>query len=226
MNQASSSEDLRAIRRLMEESQQGVYESGKHYVLWGLVVAAGLALTYWALGRAEAAIPWIWGVCLAAGWGAAIWLGAREAAQAPVESLVSRTLAGTWIGCGVGLTLLGEELVFFRDTHGEVKALWNWCPHRGGSLKHGDCHFPGTISCPYHGITFDGEGNAVAVLSEGPDSRVPGKMKARNFPTRTLRGMVFVWMGERDPAPIEEDVPPEFQELWKKYFESLENATK
>ncbi|HLZ70355.1 MAG TPA: hypothetical protein VKV26_10660 [Dehalococcoidia bacterium] len=32
------------------------------------------------------------------------------------------------------------------------------------------------------------------------------------FPTRTLKGIVFVWMGqdEREPAPIEEDVPEEF----------------
>ena len=27
-------------------------------------------------------------------------------------------------------------------------------------------------------------------------------------------------------ATSKEDVPPEFQELWKKYFESLENSNK
>jgi hypothetical protein len=31
----------------------------------------------------------------------------------------------------VGLRLLGTDLVFFRDTHGEVQALWDYCPHRG-----------------------------------------------------------------------------------------------
>ncbi len=110
----------------------------------------------------------------------------------------------------VGLKLLGEELVFFRGRNDEVKALWNVCPHRGGSLMHGDCHYAGTISCPYHGWTYDGEGNVLAVLPEGPDSQVPGKVKARAYPTRTLKGMVFVWMGVGEPAPIEEDVPPEF----------------
>ena len=110
----------------------------------------------------------------------------------------------------VGLKLLGEELVFFRGENNEVKALWNVCPHRGGSLMHGDCHYAGTISCPYHGWTYDGEGNVLAVLPEGPDSQVPGKVKARAYPTRTLKGMVFVWMGIGEPVPIEEDVPPEF----------------
>ena len=110
----------------------------------------------------------------------------------------------------VGLKMLGTDLVFFRGKDGEVKCLWNVCPHRGGSLAHGDCHFPGTITCPYHGWTYDGEGNVLAVLPEGPESKIPGKVTARVYPTKTLKGMVFTWMGEQDPAPMEEDVPPEF----------------
>jgi len=109
----------------------------------------------------------------------------------------------------LGLKILGEDLVFFQGKH-EVAALWNVCPHRGGSLMHGDCHFEGTVSCPYHGWTYDENGNVLAVLPEGPESKIPGKVTARKYPTQTHRGMVFVWMGEGDPAPITEDVPPEF----------------
>jgi nitrite reductase/ring-hydroxylating ferredoxin subunit len=110
----------------------------------------------------------------------------------------------------VRMKLLGEEITFFRGKDGQVKAIWDVCPHRGGSLAHGDCHFPGTISCPYHGWTFDETGECVAVLAEGPDSRIPGKVRARVYPTQTLRNVVFIWIGEREPAPIEEDVPAEF----------------
>jgi phenylpropionate dioxygenase-like ring-hydroxylating dioxygenase large terminal subunit len=110
----------------------------------------------------------------------------------------------------IGLKMLGEDLVFFRGKDGNVAALWNVCPHRGGSLMHGDCHFEGTVSCPYHGWTFDSDGNVLAVLPEGPESKIPGKVQARKYPTVTLKGMVFVWMGNEAPAPIEEDVPPEF----------------
>ena len=35
-------------------------------------------------------------------------------------------------------------------------------------------------------------------------------MKARKYPTVTLKGMVFIWMGDGTPAPLEEDIPPEF----------------
>ena len=112
----------------------------------------------------------------------------------------------------VGLMITGIQLVFFRGKDGQVKALWNVCPHRGGSLMHGDCHFEGTVSCPYHGWTFDGDGDVLAVLPEGPESKIPGKVKARKYPTITLKSMVFVWMGEGEPAPPEDDIPPEMFE--------------
>jgi phenylpropionate dioxygenase-like ring-hydroxylating dioxygenase large terminal subunit len=110
----------------------------------------------------------------------------------------------------VPLKLLGEDLVFFRGADGEIAALANACPHRGGSLSDGDCHYKGTVACPYHGWVFDADGECIAVLSEGPESRIPGKVRARKYPTRTLRNLVFVWMGKGEPALIEEDVPPEF----------------
>ena len=112
----------------------------------------------------------------------------------------------------VGMKMLGENIVFFRSKGGDVVAATNICPHRGGSLMHGDCHYPGTIACPYHAWVFDEHGECLAVLSEGPDSHMPGEAKLRIYPTRTLKGLVFVWMGEGEPAAIDEDVPPEFFE--------------
>lgn len=107
-------------------------------------------------------------------------------------------------------TMLDDEMVLFRDKQGEVSALSDVCPHRGASLSEGDCFYHGFVTCPYHGATFEGGGECVAFLTEGPDSRMVGNLRVRKYPTRTLRGWVFVWMGEGEPAPIEEDVPPEF----------------
>ena len=108
--------------------------------------------------------------------------------------------------------MLGEDLCFFRAADGRVVALSDICPHRGARLSEGRCHFPGTVACPYHGWMFDDTGRNVAVLSEGPTSQVCGKpgTAARAYPTRELKGIVFVWMGDAEPAPIEQDVPDEF----------------
>ena len=93
-----------------------------------------------------------------------------------------------------------------------MTAIGDVCPHRGARLSEGHCHYRGTVACPYHGWVYDESGKNVAVLSEGPDSGVCGKpgTEARVYPTRTLKGVVFVWIGEQEPAPIEEDVPEEF----------------
>lgn len=110
------------------------------------------------------------------------------------------------------VTIAGTDLAAFRDASDEVAIVANACPHRGGNLSTGNCHFKGTISCPYHGWTFDGDGRCVAVLGEGPESRAPGMPDARvrTYPTQTHKGIVFVWMGESEPVDIREDVPPQF----------------
>jgi phenylpropionate dioxygenase-like ring-hydroxylating dioxygenase large terminal subunit len=110
------------------------------------------------------------------------------------------------------VSMLGEDLCLFRGVTGDVVAIQDVCPHRGARLSEGDCHYRGTVACPYHGWVYDEGGKNVAVLSEGPTSGVCGKpgTEARHYPTRTLKGVVFVWIGDGDAAPIEEDVPEEF----------------
>jgi phenylpropionate dioxygenase-like ring-hydroxylating dioxygenase large terminal subunit len=108
--------------------------------------------------------------------------------------------------------MLGDEIALFWDKDGSIGAVSDICPHRGGSMSRGACFFPGTISCPYHGATFDASGECKAFLPEGPDSKMVGNLVIKTYPTRVLRGYVFIWMGKGEPAPIEHDVPPEFFE--------------
>ena len=56
--------------------------------------------------------------------------------------------------------ILGQKLVMWRDSKGEVHCLSDLCVHRGGSLaggwltKDNDC-----VVCPYHGWEFEGDGS-------------------------------------------------------------------
>jgi phenylpropionate dioxygenase-like ring-hydroxylating dioxygenase large terminal subunit len=112
-------------------------------------------------------------------------------------------------GTPLALKMLGEDLVLFRDAAGKVVALSDWCPHRSARLSLGMCEFKGTVTCPYHGYTFDGTGQCVAGLIERPDSSFTGKLHARVYPTEERLGLVFVWMGETAPVPLDEDLPAE-----------------
>ena len=129
-------------------------------------------------------------------------------------------------GRPVQVRMLGEELVFFRRKDGTPVALQDVCPHRGARLSEGHVHWKGLISCPYHGWTFDEDGKNVMILSEGPESRVCGRTgtEAYVYPTITLKGVVFAWIGDTKPAPPEEDIPPEFYDpkayvLWNDHVE-------
>ena len=119
----------------------------------------------------------------------------------------------------VPITLLGERLVFIRD-HGRVYALHDRCAHRGvplslraGSLGQRGCarpEFPGTISCGYHGWTYElATGTLVAALTDGPDSPICGKVRIRTYPVEERIGIVWVYIGDLDPPPVEADIPEE-----------------
>src|SRR5713226_7421130 len=53
--------------------------------------------------------------------------------------------------------MLGDDICFWRGKEGVV-AFANWCPHRGAMLHNADRWWPGTITCSYHGATFNEQG--------------------------------------------------------------------
>ena len=104
--------------------------------------------------------------------------------------------------------LLGHELCVFRGKQG-IAALENHCTHRGAALSQGRCFYEGTVSCPYHGWTYNEHGTCVAVLSEGPTSAVPGHASVKSYSVCELKDIVFVWMGEGEPSDPSVDLMPE-----------------
>ena len=59
----------------------------------------------------------------------------------------------------MSLEITSRQIVMFRDSAGEVRALEDRCPHRQLPLSKGK-RIGDTIQCGYHGMTFDGFGQA------------------------------------------------------------------
>ncbi len=113
----------------------------------------------------------------------------------------------------VALTLLGEPVMLVRDQHGNARALHNRCPHRGVPLSLGRQETPGTWSCIYHGWTYDiCSGVMVACLTDGPDSPLNGRVRVRTYPVAERLGLVWVYVGDGTPPPVEADIPEELIE--------------
>lgn len=104
----SARDDLAMIRKLMEESRQTLDAGGPHFVVWGLLITAGLLGTYAsAVGAVELNGLWLWGGTVGAGWVLSMIIGTRTARRADVTSVGGRLTASIWIGAGVAMTLLG-----------------------------------------------------------------------------------------------------------------------
>ena len=56
----------------------------------------------------------------------------------------------------VGVTRMGEKLVFWRDNEGKLSCLRDKCAHRGVELSAGVVVSNGRLQCPFHGFEYDG----------------------------------------------------------------------
>ena len=109
----------------------------------------------------------------------------------------------------LAVKMLGDNIVLFRNEDGSPNALENRCPHRGPLLSLGQTNVweIGTITCRYHGMTFDGKGNCVAFLGDGANSPSCSKVNVRSYPVEEINGMIFVYMGVKEPKPFLDSMP-------------------
>lgn len=111
----------------------------------------------------------------------------------------------------LGVTMLGQDFVVFRDKGGKAHCLSDTCIHRGGSLCRGKV-IEGTVQCPYHGWRFDSSGACVAIPSLGPEATIPKRARVDSYPVQEKWGWVWVFLGDlpeaqRPPLP---DFFPEY----------------
>ncbi|MDE3074184.1 MAG: Rieske 2Fe-2S domain-containing protein [Chloroflexota bacterium] len=113
----------------------------------------------------------------------------------------------------VRVLLLGEKLVGFRDSKGNVGLIANACPHRGASLWFGRNEECG-LRCVYHGWKFDVEGHCVDMPNEPAETSASAslkasfkhKIKAVAYPCRERGGVIWTYMGPRETPPPLPDI--------------------
>ncbi len=105
--------------------------------------------------------------------------------------------------------IAGRDIMLLRDA-GKAYALEDRCPHREIPLSLGTREFPGHITCIYHGWVFDvRDGMLKAALPDGPDSPIVGKVCVHSFPVEERCGLIWLWAGDGEPVPVEDDIPDE-----------------
>jgi nitrite reductase/ring-hydroxylating ferredoxin subunit len=112
----------------------------------------------------------------------------------------------------IAVQVMDEQIVLIRE--GDlVFALNDRCPHRGVPLHFGSREFPNTITCVYHGWTYELEsGLMCAAITDGPDSPISCKAAVKTYPVAERFGLIWVFIGDLaddDIPPLEDDLPDE-----------------
>ena len=98
----------------------------------------------------------------------------------------------------VVVTLLGEDLVLFRDELGDLGLVSRWCPHRGVDLSYGRLE-DGGLRCVFHGWLFNVLGDCVETPAEPPQSTLCTRIRLASYPVLECNGIIWAWMGAGRP---------------------------
>jgi len=109
----------------------------------------------------------------------------------------------------VGVTRMGERLVFWRDGTGRVACLRDRCVHRGAQLSLGQVLASGRLQCPFHGFEYDPSGRVAVIPANGRGAPVAERYHVQHYPTYEAHGLIWIWWGEQPPEGLG---PPRFFE--------------
>lgn len=108
-------------------------------------------------------------------------------------------------GDPVRVRLLGESLIAFRDSSGEVGLVGEHCSHRGASLyfaRNQDC----SLQCVYHGWRFDKNGKCLETPNELPESTLKHRASIAAYPCVERNGVIWTYMGGGTELPALPDI--------------------
>ncbi len=90
--------------------------------------------------------------------------------------------------------LLGEDLVAFRESDGQVGLVDHACPHRGAPMAFAR-NEEGGLRCVYHGWKFNTEGRCEEMPAEPAGSPMLAKVRIKSYPVRERNGVLWTYMG-------------------------------
>lgn len=124
-------------------------------------------------------------------------------------------------GSPVPVTVLGEELVLYRDDEGRVGLLGLHCSHRGADLSYGRVE-DGGLRCIYHGWLYDLHGHCLDQPGEPNGGERRQSICHLAYPCVEKAGLVFSYMGPGEPPLLpnyEALAAPEDRRFIRKYYQ-------
>ncbi|HET6400263.1 MAG TPA: hypothetical protein VFH95_02600 [Candidatus Kapabacteria bacterium] len=101
-------EELQFIRKILDESRARFAQSGEPYIVWGLIIAIGMGVTYLSLIlQRDLYTAYVWFALILFGWGSMIYFyRKRRKEEAGSKSIIDKIDTAVWTACGGSIGLL------------------------------------------------------------------------------------------------------------------------
>lgn len=103
-------------------------------------------------------------------------------------------------GDPVRLRILGEDLLAFRNSDGDVGIIEPYCAHKLAPLYFGRNEKCG-LRCSYHGWKFDINGRCVEMANAPAGDTYKDEIQLKHYPTQEWGGMIWIYMGPAEHTP-------------------------
>jgi phenylpropionate dioxygenase-like ring-hydroxylating dioxygenase large terminal subunit len=121
----------------------------------------------------------------------------------------------------LGVRRMGEPLVLWRDSRGEVACIADVCVHRRARLSLGETAGD-RLRCPFHGLEYDASGRCRLIPANGAAAAVPQRFRVPGYPTHEEAGFIWIYWGKggqpTDLPRFFEDIDPGMR--WASYAET------
>ena len=96
---------------------------------------------------------------------------------------------------------MGEKLVFWRTSDGQVSCMQDICPHLGARLSQGKV-VDGKLRCPFHGFEYDQNGKCQLVPAIGKNGKIPNALEVSTYQVHEAHGWIWIYWGNPGQAPL------------------------
>lgn len=93
------------------------------------------------------------------------------------------------------IRIWNQSVALFRDSHNQIQAVENVCPHKGVAMDKGKVQGD-AIVCGYHGWQFNGQGDCVGIPYWSAGQKLPCA-QLRSYPVQEKYGLIWLFPGDR-----------------------------
>ncbi len=120
MEEKQALDELRFIKKVMEDSQKIIADNGMGYIIWGVLVVIGMLGSYLKFKlQMQFDFIWVWVVLISTGWIFSYFMYKKLKNKVRVETFAGKIMGMLWFSVGTGMTIAGFAGFFSGAIRGD-----------------------------------------------------------------------------------------------------------